>query len=127
MNLQGGRNNMIFQMDAQIDKNKINDPKYVEEFYKNFCKNYIDQIKDKLNFQVELLEIDNPKLKKEDQLKEDSKEKEPKKINIIRYRMEMVNPVIKKNAIEKTKKPPSSHKAYTKEEAIEIKNNRKEH
>jgi hypothetical protein len=119
---------MIFQMDAQIDKNKINDPKYVEEFYKNFCKNYIDQIKDKLNFHVELLEIDNPKLKKEDQLKEDSKEKEPKKINIIRYRMEMVNPVIKKNAIEKTKKPTSSHKnANTKEEAIEIKNNRKEH
>jgi len=127
MNLQGGRNNMIFQMDSQIDKNKINDPKYVEEFYKNFCKNYIDQIKDKLNFQVELLEIDNPKLKKEDQLKEDPKEKEPKKITIIRYKMEMVNPLVKKNAIEKTKKPPSSHTTNTKEEAIEIKNKRKEH
>jgi hypothetical protein len=116
---------MIFQMDAQIDKNKINDPKYVEEFYKNFCKNYIDQIRDKLNFSGELLEIDNPKLK-DDQLKEDPKE--PKKITIIRYKMEMVNPLVKKNAIEKTKKPTSSHKnANTKEEAIEIKNNRKEH
>ena len=118
---------MIFQMDSQIDKNKINDPKYVEEFYKNFCKNYIDQIKDKLNFSGELLEIDNPKLKKEDQLKEDSKEKEPKKITVIRYKMEMVNPLVKKNAIEKTKKPTRSHVTNTKEEAIEIKNNRKEH
>ena len=118
---------MIFQIDYQIDKNKINDQKYVEEFYKNFCKNYIDQIKDKLNFHVELLEIDNPKLKKEDQLKEDSKEKEPKKITIIRYKMEMVNPLVKKNAIEKTKKPPSYHTTNTKEEAIEIKNKRKEH
>jgi hypothetical protein len=118
---------MIFQIDYRIDKDKINDQKYVEEFYKNFCKNYIDQIRDKLNFSGELLEIDNPKLKKEDQLKEEPKEKEPKKITIIRYKMEMVNPLVKRNAIEKTKKPPTSHKANTKEEATEIKNNRKGH
>ena len=117
---------MIFQIDAEIDKNKINDPKYVEEFYKNFCKNYIDQIKDKLNFNVELLEIDNPKFKKEDQLKENQNEQKPK-ITIIRYQMEMVNPLIRKNKIEKTQKPPNSHVNATKEETLEIRNNRKEH
>lgn len=112
---------MIFQMDLEIKKEKINDKEYIDQLYQIFCKNYINQIKDKLNFNVEMLTIDDPRKKEKkskDQLKENPdnlklfreqaiKENsfEENKINIIRYKMEMVNLVIKKDMREKTKKP----------------------
>lgn len=124
---------MIFQMDFGIeDKTKVNDKEYIDNLFKEFCKNYINQIKDKLNFSVETLEIDNPKLEidnpKKDKVENKAKNllKNPKKINVIRYKLEMVNPIVRKDMREKTKKPKIS-RPNTQNEASGAKKTRKKH
>lgn len=133
---------MIFQMDLEIKKEKINDKEYIDQLYQIFCKNYINQIKDKLNFNVEMLTIDDPRKKEkktEDQLKENpdnlklvreqtikENPSEENKINIIRYKMEMVNPVVKRDMKTKTKKPHFSRPDIS-DKVDEKKNKRPKH
>lgn len=107
---------MIFRMDIKVDKDKKDDPNYIDELYKQYCANYINQIKNKLDFKTELLQIDNPI---QDQLKENQK------IEIIRFEMEMVNPIIR-NKVEKDHLKRPISRPNTKEKAAKKKAERKE-
>jgi hypothetical protein len=97
---------MIFQMDFEINEKDKQDQDYENKIYQKFCTNYINQIRDKLNFEKENLTIDDPRNQLENN--KESKNKTPKKIDIIRFRMEMV--VVKthlKNKIKKKNDRPS--------------------
>lgn len=103
---------MIFRMDIKVDKNKKDDSNYIDELYKQYCANYINQIKNKLDFKTELLQIDNPI---KDQLKENPK------IEIIRFEMEMISPFIRKDIRNINIKPKVSRAIVTKEDSMKIK------
>jgi len=107
---------LIFRMDIKVDKNKKNDSNYIDELYKQYCANYVNQIKNKLDFKTELLQIDNPI---KDQLKENPK------IEIIRFEMEMINPIIRNKVKKDHLKIPIS-RSNTKEKAAKKKAERKE-
>ena len=110
---------MIFRIDYKIDSEKKNDEKY------------IDQIRNKLNFKSEFLSIldtSNKQTNINDNLTEKEiqlEETQNQTIDIIRFEMEMINPVISKDMRIKNKKPKISRPIITKEESIERKSKRK--
>ena len=122
---------MIFRIDYKIDSEKKNDEKYIKDIYKEFCQKYIDQIRNKLNFKSEFLSIldtSNKQTNINDNLTEKEiqlEETQNQTIDIIRFEMEMINPVISKDMRIKNKKPKISRPIITKEESIERKSKRK--
>lgn len=122
---------MIFRIDYKIDSEKKNDEKYIKDIYKEFCQKYIDQIRNKLNFKSEFLSIldtSNKQTNINDNLTEKEiqlEETQNQTIDIIRFEMEMINPVISKDMRIKNKKPKISRPTITKEESIERKSKRK--
>ena len=122
---------MIFRIDYKIDSEKKNDEKYIKDIYKEFCQKYIDQIRNKLNFKSEFLSIldtSNKQTNINDNLTEKEiqlEEIQNQTIDIIRFEMEMINPVISKDMRIKNKKPKISRPTITKEESIERKSKRK--
>lgn len=122
---------MIFRIDYKIDSEKKNDEKYIKDIYKEFCQKYIDQIRNKLNFKSEFLSIldtSNKQTNINDNLTEKEiqlEEIQNQTIDIIRFEMEMINPVISKDMRIKNKKPKISRPIITKEESIERKSKRK--
>lgn len=122
---------MIFRIDYKIDSEKKNDEKYIKDIYKEFCQKYVDQIRNKLNFKSEFLSIldtSNKQTTINDNLTEKEiqlEEAQNQTIDIIRFEMEMINPVISKDMRIKNKKPKISRPTITKEESIERKSKRK--
>ena len=121
---------MIFRIDYKIDSEKKNDEKYIKDIYKEFCQKYIDQIRNKLNFKSEFLSIldtSNKQTNINDNLTEKEiqlEEIQNQTIDIIRFEMEMINPVISKDMRVKNEKPKISRKIITKEESIARKSER---
>lgn len=121
---------MIFRIDYKIDSEKKNDEKYIKDIYKEFCQKYIDQIRNKLNFKSEFLSIldtSNKQTNINDNLTEKEiqlEETQNQTIDIIRFEMEMINPVISKDMRVKNEKPKISRKIITKEESIARKSER---
>jgi len=122
---------LIFRIDYKIDSEKKNDEKYIKDIYKEFCQKYVDQIRNKLNFKSEFLSIldtSNKQTTINDNLTEKEiqlEEAQNQTIDIIRFEMEMINPVISKDMRIKNKKPKISRPTITKEESIERKSKRK--
>jgi len=121
---------LIFRIDYKIDSEKKNDEKYIKDIYKEFCQKYIDQIRNKLNFKSEFLSIldtSNKQTNINDNLTEKEiqlEETQNQTIDIIRFEMEMINPVISKDMRVKNEKPKISRKIITKEESIARKSER---
>lgn len=97
---------MIFRIDYEI-KNEDD----IKKFYSDFCEKYIEQIKNKLDFQAIKLTKDktiNKEVNSIDNKIENNKiniDSEENKINIIRFEMVMVNPINRKNIRQIHKKP----------------------
>lgn len=110
---------MIFREDLEIQINedgKIN-KKDLERLYGEFCKHYINQIKDKLNFNYTVINILKEKKENASQLKTNpttlhktilSNEEVLKRM--IRFEMRMINVVNRLNRQEHKGKPKISRK-----------------
>lgn len=79
---------MIFKMDIEIDKENTK-----EDAYNEFCIAYVEELKVKNNFSSETLAIDDPK-------------GSGKKINIIRFKIDIANNKTNGKKVEKKKNKP---------------------
>lgn len=119
---------MIFREDLEIKVNeegKVNQ-KDIDKLYGEFCKHYINQIKDKLDFKTTFINILKENKENTSQLK-----KNPttltKTLNnteeilkrMIRFEMRMINPIDRFNKSALKKKPKISRLAQDKERTEE--------
>lgn len=121
---------MIFRIDYKIKSEKKDDKEYIDNLYKEFCKNYINQIKSKLNFKSEFLSIidsNNQQIDIKDKVdeKEVKLKEESKTIDVIRFEMEMIIPTIKKDIRKRDIKPqvsraPTESAARARKEARKV-------
>jgi hypothetical protein len=125
---------MIFREDFTIktdEKGKVK-KKDIEKLYGEFCKNYVNQIKDKLNFDCKFIEV----LKKVDDDKKESQLKtktnaitlrknvsEIQKVvkKMIRFEMRMIKPTNRtrkiRDKIPKVSRPPQNKEKTKKKRA----------
>lgn len=102
---------MKFQMDFEITeelKEKYNDNDLKEQMFANFCTNYFNQLKDKLDFSLEKVKI----IKKE---KDDKNNLVGKEIEAYRIKADMVIVRVPSSRKTERKLPKVTRKLYDKE------------